>query len=273
MSNRILKESICVSDSIESLTWFEEVLFYRLIVNCDDFGRFDGRVNVIKNRLFPLKENLTAKAVKDGINKLASVGLVTLYVFEGKPYLHLPTWNVHQNIRAKKSKFPAPPKPEECVNESECICKQMNADEFRCKQMQANVPVIQSESESKSESESESESECKPAEPSAHPEKKSAFGEFGWVKLTQKEHSGLLRDLGEAELNRCIAYVDESAQATSNKNGWKDWNLVLRKCHRDGWGLRQKSYEKPKPVYGCGELGQAELEAIRRAIRESGNGT
>ena len=55
MPNRILKESVCTSDSIYALTWFEECLFYRLIVNCDDFGRFDGRVAVIKNRLFPLK--------------------------------------------------------------------------------------------------------------------------------------------------------------------------------------------------------------------------
>ena len=59
MPNRIIKESICTSDSIDSLSWFEEVLFYRLIVNCDDYGRFDGRPSIIKSRLFPLKENLT----------------------------------------------------------------------------------------------------------------------------------------------------------------------------------------------------------------------
>ena len=37
MPNRILKESICRSDTIDHLTWFEEVLFYRLIVSCDDY--------------------------------------------------------------------------------------------------------------------------------------------------------------------------------------------------------------------------------------------
>ena len=31
MPNRIIKESICTSDSIAELGWFEEVLFYRLI--------------------------------------------------------------------------------------------------------------------------------------------------------------------------------------------------------------------------------------------------
>lgn len=141
MPNRILKESICTSDNIDTLTWFEEVLFYRLMVNCDDYGRFDGRAAIIKNRLFPLKENLTIKAVSAAINALASAGLVSLYEFEGKPYLYLPTWNEHQNVRAKKSKFPS---PEDGVNTSEIICKQMYAD----------VPVIQSNTKSESESES-----------------------------------------------------------------------------------------------------------------------
>ena len=129
MPNRIIKESICVSDSIDSLTWFEECLFYRLIVNCDDFGRFDGRMAVIKNRLFPLKDSVTLKAVEAGVKKLASVGLVVLYMFEDRPYLHLPSWDDHQTVRAKRSKYPA---PEEGVKSSEIICKQMQAYESKC---------------------------------------------------------------------------------------------------------------------------------------------
>ena len=129
MPNRIIKESICVSDSIDSLTWFEECLFYRLIVNCDDFGRFDGRMAVIKNRLFPLKDNITLKAVEAGIKKLASVGLIVLYVFEGRPFLHLPSWDDHQAVRAKRSKYPA---PEDGVKSSEIICKHLQADASKC---------------------------------------------------------------------------------------------------------------------------------------------
>ena len=135
MPNRIIKGSICVSDSIDNLNWFEEVLFYRLIVNCDDYGRFDGRIAVLKNRLFPLKDNVTVKSVKDGINKLASVGLVALYEVDGKPYLHLPTWNDHQNVRAKRSKYPEP-------------VEHLNTSEYKCNQMQSNVPDIRIQSES-----------------------------------------------------------------------------------------------------------------------------
>lgn len=65
---------------------------------------------------------------------------------------------------------------------------------------------------------------------------KKSHGEFGWVKLTDAEHDQLCREMGQTELKRCIAYVDESAQATGNKNQWRDWNVILRKCHREGWG-------------------------------------
>ena len=80
MPNRILKETICVSDDIDGLSWFEEVVFYRLLVNCDDYGRFDGRPAVLKNRLFPLKESVTLKSVTEAVHTLASAGLVALYL-------------------------------------------------------------------------------------------------------------------------------------------------------------------------------------------------
>ena len=124
MPNRIIKESVCISESVDRLTWFEEVFFYRLIVNCDDFGRFDARPAVLKARLFPLKERITLKEVSSALTKLADTGIVKLYECDGKPYLYLPTWEVHQTIRAKKSKYPTP----DCnAQSSEIICKQMQA--------------------------------------------------------------------------------------------------------------------------------------------------
>lgn len=71
------------------------------------------------------------------------------------------------------------------------------------------------------------------------------YGRYGWVRLTEEEYIRLSNDLGQAEVERCIAYVDESAQSSGNKNRWRDWNLVLRRCHRDGWGLG-KSANQPQ---------------------------
>ena len=83
---RQLKESICTNEQIDSLTAFEETVFYRLIVNCDDFGRFDGRISVLKGRMFPLKEEkLKLYTLEKAMKSLVRVGLVELYKVEGRP--------------------------------------------------------------------------------------------------------------------------------------------------------------------------------------------
>ena len=109
MPNRMLKEGIKRSAQIDQLSWFEEVVFYRLLVTADDFGCVDGRPVLLKNDLFPTKENVTKKAVEDAISHLASVGLLCKYTVSGTPYLFFPTWEKHQRLRAKKRKYPAPP--------------------------------------------------------------------------------------------------------------------------------------------------------------------
>ena len=53
MPNRIIKESICTSDTIDQMSWFEECFWHRLIVNCDDYGRFDARPAVLIIKAFP----------------------------------------------------------------------------------------------------------------------------------------------------------------------------------------------------------------------------
>lgn len=65
---------------------------------------------------------------------------------------------------------------------------------------------------------------------------KHSYGDYGWVKLTDAQYEKLEADLGIEELKRCIEYIDEAAQSTGNKNKWKDWNLVIRRCAKNGWG-------------------------------------
>ena len=108
MPNRIIKETIKSSPEIDELSWFEEVVFNRLIVTVDDYGCYDGRVIVLKNALFPTKDNVTKKAVEDAIEKLERVKLLERYEAEGKPYIHLTTWEEHQRIRNKHRKYPVP---------------------------------------------------------------------------------------------------------------------------------------------------------------------
>lgn len=83
-------------------------------------------------------------------------------------------------------------------------------------------------------------SEKKDTAPAKHPAPpKKARAPYGWVKLTDAEYERLCRDLGEAEATYWIRLVDELAQSTYNKNGWKDWNLTVRRAAREKWGLRR----------------------------------
>lgn len=144
MPNRILKESICRSEEIDSLSWFEEVLFYRLIVICDDFGRYDGRAKIIKGSCFPLKD-VTEKDIDKALDKLSAVGLVRVYKAQGRPYLQLVTWAEHQRIRNQKSKYPGYTCDCELLLSNDSKGQQKEASDNKC----VRNPI---QSESKSES-------------------------------------------------------------------------------------------------------------------------
>ena len=108
LPNRIIKESICTSEDIAGLSMGEEILFYHLIVKVDDFGVYFGNEQIIKNTCFPLKSSeIKLKQVTSWLNELIKAGLIFAYVAEdGKKYIQFVKWAKHQQIRAKKSKYP-----------------------------------------------------------------------------------------------------------------------------------------------------------------------
>lgn len=159
MPNRIIKESICVSEQIDQLLPIEEVTFYRLLVNCDDYGCFDAREKVVKSRLFPLRE-MTTEDIRRILDRLAEVGLIRFYEVDGKRFLNVVKWGEHQRLRVSKHKYP----PQE------------NADCGNSPQLAATRRNMPPESESESESEIESESFMRDDE----------------AKKIQKEHDRIL---------------------------------------------------------------------------------
>lgn len=155
MPNRIIKESICTSDNLDTLSAFEEVMFYRLLVNCDDYGRMDARPKILASKLFPLKD-IRVNQIESGLRALTSAELVILYQVDGKPFLQMKTWECHQQVRAKKSKYPGPDNKNSAIdngnlaidNENKAFdnaCNQLIADDSKCSRN-----PIQSESESES---------------------------------------------------------------------------------------------------------------------------
>jgi len=239
MPNRLISEKICDSERLNQLKDFEERFLIRLSVFCDDYGRMDARPQILKGRLFPLMDGRTQRNMTDALKKLASLDLVGLYEDGGRPYVYMKDWDKVQQIRAKRSKYPTPA--------------------GICDQMQADAPVIQSESESKSESESNA----------GHAARKK-YGAYGWIQLSDEEYNGLLEELGEAELKRCITYVDESAQSSGNKNHWKDWRLVLQRCSRNGWGISQTkaSFAAKQAAEPANNVDPMAMRAIQRMMEE-----
>jgi len=120
MPNRIIKESICSSENIDQLTEFQEVFFYRLMVNCDDFGRFDARLKLLSSRLFPLRD-VSTETIKEALDALQKADLIMVYEVDGHPYLQMKTWEKHQQRRSDKSKYPSP---------DDINCNQMISDDI-----------------------------------------------------------------------------------------------------------------------------------------------
>lgn len=131
MPNRLIKESIRTSKKMNALTDFEFRVWAYLITYVDDYGRGSADPELINNLVFPRMSRLTDDTVMDTILSLQEKGCICIYEVDGEPYLYFPNWSKHQTIRNKKSKFPDP-SVADATSASNCI------------QLQANVPVIQS---------------------------------------------------------------------------------------------------------------------------------
>jgi hypothetical protein len=109
MPNRILYEKICVSDTLALLSGDEERFFYRLMVQCDDFGRCDARPSFLRARCFSVMlDSVSDAMVAQWLVRLVEVGLAETYIVKGRPYLVVLTWDTYQQRRAKRSKYPEP---------------------------------------------------------------------------------------------------------------------------------------------------------------------
>jgi len=123
MPNRILKETICTSETIEKLSPEVEVFFYRLLVQCDDYGRMDARPAIIRSRCYPLRlDQVSENHIIQWLKALIEAELIQIYTIDNKQYLQVTTWEKHQQVRAKRSKYPGP----------DSICNQLISDDSIC---------------------------------------------------------------------------------------------------------------------------------------------
>jgi activator of HSP90 ATPase len=107
MPNRILREGIIDSERVNKLSWAAEVFYRRLMSVVDDYGRYDGRAEILRVRLYPLKIDVVSqKDIISWLKECIDAQLVRMYTVEGKTYIEI--LNFNQTIRIKKPKYPAP---------------------------------------------------------------------------------------------------------------------------------------------------------------------
>lgn len=140
MPNRILKESICMSDNLALVSAEAERLFYRLIVKCDDYGVYYGHEQIIKNTCFASNaDQIPTDQIIKNLMELEIANLIERYEVNGKQYIHITTWHDHQKIRNKNPKYPLPAwVMPDASTDYEIKQNQLSSNEDKRKQM---IPV------------------------------------------------------------------------------------------------------------------------------------
>lgn len=111
MGNRMIKESIRTSKSVNSLTDFQFRTWVYLITYVDDYGRGSADPELLKGLVFTRRKGVTEAQIEKALADLANTGMITLYEVDGESFFCFPNWHLHQRIQTKKSKFPPPPWP------------------------------------------------------------------------------------------------------------------------------------------------------------------
>ena len=109
MPNRVIKDSIRTSKSVNALSDFQFRVWLYLITYVDDYGRGSADPELLKGLVFTRRKGVTEVQIQKAIADLANAGMINLYEVDGEPFLYFPNWHEHQRIRDCKPKFPAPP--------------------------------------------------------------------------------------------------------------------------------------------------------------------
>ncbi len=251
MGNRMLKESIRMSEQVDALDWFEEVMFYRLIVTVDDYGIYSANPVMLSHVLFPMKENVDSGMIKDALSHYVELGLIDVYAVENKGiYLKLVTWENHQRLHESKHKFPVPDDGEN-IND-EIICGNFP-------KISANSGKVKKDAEKSRLKPSRNQVETKEnsilcSEPSEMPTEPAVISlplnDGSYHGVTQKEidkYSELYPAVDVMqELRAMVGWCDSNPQRRKTKTGIKKFvNAWLSRAQNNGGG-RMNSYAVPK---------------------------
>ena len=120
MPLRFLRPGLTTSACWNSASWQAQSFYVRLITLADDYGRYDGRWQILRSHAFPLHEEITCKQMLALCEQLQTHGLADFYrTPDGKEVVELTKWKERPR---SESRFPA----------KNDFCEQMFANVVKC---------------------------------------------------------------------------------------------------------------------------------------------
>lgn len=235
MPNRVIKETIRTSRSVNNMTDFQFRLWVYLITYVDDYGRGSADPELLKGFVFPRRKRVSESDIQKALAELAGMGCILLYEVDGESYFCFPNWGDHQRIQTKKSKFPAPEEGIEIHGES------------RWKTVNGGDAPPESESNPNPNPNPKESKRARKAE-------KKVYGIFKNVLLTDEEYE----NLGQMFPGKRLDLIDKLSRGIESK-GYKyksHYATILNWADREGIGQANK-------------LSELEIEAIKRIMGES----
>ena len=136
MPNRIIKESIWDSPSLNNLSNLAERHFYKLLPLPDDHGCWQATPSYVKGRLYPRRGCVTEKQIQGWHDELTQENICKFWSQDGRIYGIFVNWEEHQRIRSvHQRKTPSP--PEEIMQLIDQIKDRKNKEQLavNCRQL------------------------------------------------------------------------------------------------------------------------------------------
>jgi len=111
MRIRSIRPEFWTSEDVAAMDWHTRLVFIGLWSYVDDNGVGRDNERLIAADLFPLDEDPreSVARVSRGLLGLSAGGQITRYTVEGKPYLHIASWELHQRVdKRAKDRYPLP---------------------------------------------------------------------------------------------------------------------------------------------------------------------
>ena len=212
----MISKSISTSTNLAEVSTFAKLLFTWLVPHCDDYGHMDGTARLVKGIVVPLCDE-SMEQVESALQELEKVSLIRRYEVEGRKYLEINKWELHQtlkNDRPLHMVYPLPTdwnpknskwKPEDSKRKNKLSEVKLSEDNIR--------------------------------------EEKDAYGEFKNVLLKKEEYQKLVEKITERNTNLLIEEL--STYLESKGVRYRSHYATLLNWARRKYQENQRS-QKPK---------------------------